>query len=103
MYQLKYLELAKEDMNNIIRYINENLHNRTAAENMAIDFINNATKILAFPYANMKFIPFSPLKFEYRYRRIKNYLMFYRIDKENKIITIMRVLYQKSNLEKFLE
>ena len=43
------------------------------------------------------------LKYEYRSYKIKNFLIFYTIDENKKLITIVRVLYQKVNIDNILE
>lgn len=102
MYQLVYLHLAKEDMEHIIYYIRYNLKNKSAAVNMANEFIRVANSILEFPYGNTEYIPVKPLKNQYRSVKVKNFILFYTINEESKIITIVRVLYQKRDLEKIL-
>ena len=65
--------------------------------------MDGAKSILIFPYGSAKYTTTSLLKNEYRSFRIKNYLMFYTISEKDKIITVVRVLYQKMNLENALK
>lgn len=102
MYKLEYLELAKKDMEDNIYYISHNLNNKTAAYNLANDFIKEANKLLKFPYANTEYIPIKPLKNRYRSHRIKNFLIFYIVNEENKRIVIARILYKRRDLDKIL-
>lgn len=103
MYKLEFLSLAKEDMDNIINYISHELKNKNAALNLANDFINQTNNILLFPYSNPIYSPFKKLKNEYRVDKIKNFLMFYIINEDKKIITIVRVIYNKRNIENLLD
>lgn len=45
MSKLEYLKLAKEDIDNIIYYITYKLQNKTAAKNLANEFIKTANNI----------------------------------------------------------
>ena len=50
MYKLNFLPLAKQDMDNIIYYVSNNLKNKSASKKLAENFINGANNILEFPY-----------------------------------------------------
>ena len=49
------------------------------------------------------YIKLRALKYEYRSYRVKNFLMFYTINEDKKLITIVRVLYQKMDISNILE
>ncbi len=102
MYKLNFLPLAKQDMDNIIYYISNNLKNKSAAKKLAENFINGANNILEFPYGCAVYEEKGNLKNEYRSIKVNNFRMFYTINEEDKTITIVRVLYQKMNLENIL-
>ena len=59
--------------------------------------------ISVFPYGNSVYRTTGTLKYEYRSYRVKNFLMFYIIDEKQKLITIVRVLYQKMGIKNILE
>lgn len=103
MYKLEFLPIAKEDMDNIIYYISNNLKNNTAAINLSKCFIKGANSILEFPYGLSEYKSISDLKNVYRSIKIKNFLMFYTIDEKKKIITIVRVLYKKMDITSILD
>jgi plasmid stabilization system protein ParE len=46
---------------------------------------------------------FKKLKNEYRCIKIKNFLIFYTVNEDEKRITIVRVLYQKMDINNILE
>ena len=85
-----------------VRYISEALHNPTAAERLAVELIEAGDSIPAFPYANPVHMPIRPLKREYRKLRVRNYLMFYWVDEERKLVTVARVIYARRNYEGLL-
>jgi len=102
MYQLEFLPIAKQDMIEIVHYISHELHNPMAAENLAVDMITAAENLTEFPYINAIHQSIKPLKKEYRKLIVKNYIMFYRIDEEEKLVTIVRVVYARRDYEKLL-
>jgi addiction module RelE/StbE family toxin len=102
MYQVKFLPLAKQDMTEIVRYISHELQNPTAAEELAEEMIDAAEGLAAFPYINAIHQTLKPLKFEYRKKIVKNYILFYWIEEESKLITIARVLYARRDYDRLL-
>ena len=102
MYDLQYLPSARKDMVDVVRYISETLHNPTAAERLAVELIEAGDSILTFPYANPVHMPIRPLKHEYRKLRVRNYLMFYWVEEERKLVTVARVIYARRNYEGML-
>lgn len=103
MYNLEYLPSAYSDMVGIVRYISHELKNPIAAEQLAVELIEAADGIPAFPYANPVHMPIRPLKHEYRKLLVHNYLMFYWVDEEKKLITVARVIYAGRNYDPQLE
>ena len=103
MYKLEFLPIAKKDMDDIIYYISNNLKNRTAAINLSNNFIKGANSILEFPYGSSVYRTSKKLKQEYRCFKIKNFLMFYNVNEKDSVITIVRVLYQKMDINNILD
>lgn len=103
MYKLEFLPIAKKDIDDIIYYISNNLKNNATAINLSKCFIKGANSILEFPYGLSEYKATSKLKNVYRSIKIKNFLMFYTINEEDKIITIVRVLYQKRDITSILK
>ena len=102
MYKLEYLPIAKKDIENILYYIFNDLKNRSAAGNIAKLLLDGAVSACKFPYGVPVYQFINKLDNEYRCIRIKNYLMFYTINEENKIVTIVRVLYKKMDIKNYL-
>lgn len=103
MYKLEILPIAKKDMDDIVYYISNNLKNRTAARDLADNFIIGANNILKFPYGSSVYKVSKKLEYEYRSARVKNFLMFYTINEKEKVVTIARVLYKKMDINNILE
>ena len=92
MYKLEYLPVARKDMIEIVRYISRELQNPDAAES-----------VLTFPYAAPAYQPIRSLKHEYRKILVQNYLMFYWVDEEERLVTVARVVYAKRDYGRLLE
>ena len=102
MYKIEYLEIAKQDIDNIIHYISYNLNNRKAASELIYNFSKEINRITIFPYGNSEYNPIKKLKNTYRKTKIKNYLIFYTINEKEKTIIITRIIYYNRNLDKIL-
>ena len=103
VYKLEYLPVAQRDMVEIVRYISGELQNPAAADRLAMELVNAAESILTFPYALPAYQPIRPLKCEYRKILVQNFLMFYWVDEEKKLVTVARVVYAKRDVAKLLE
>lgn len=103
MYELEYLPIARMDMLQIVQYISRELKNPEAAEHLATEMIHAAESVLIFPYSTPVYQPIRTLKREYRKIVVQNYLMFYWIDEEKKVVTIARVIYAKRDYGRLLE
>ncbi|MBP3919991.1 MAG: type II toxin-antitoxin system RelE/ParE family toxin [Bacilli bacterium] len=103
MYRIEFLPIAKKDIDDIIYYISHNLKNITASKKLIDLFMSSIDSILEFPYKSSIYQPIDVLKNEYRTYKVKNFLMFYTINEEKKLITIVRVLYQKMDISNILE
>ena len=101
MYKLEYLPVARKDMLEIVRYISRELQNPDAADRLAVELIDAVEGVL--PYATPTYQPIRPLKHEYRKILVQNYLMFYWVDEEKKLVTVARVVYAKRDYGRLLE
>jgi len=102
MYLLRFLPIAKQDMMDISQYISHVLCNPIAAERLADEMIEAAERLSEFPYINAIHQTLKPLKHEYRKLIVKNYIMFYWIEEEEKLVTIARVIYARRSYEELL-
>ena len=103
MYQLRFLPIAKQDMTDISQYVSHELCNPTAAEKLADEMIEAAERLTEFPYINAIHQTLKPLKYEYRKQFVKNYIMFYWVDEEEKTVTIARVIFARRDYEGLLQ
>lgn len=103
MYKLEYQPIARQDMIDIVTYISKVLCNPIAAQRLADRFISEAENIRVCPYAMLVYHPIRPMKYEYRKLPVKNYIMFYRVNEQEKLITVTRVIYAKSDYDQKIE
>lgn len=103
MYKLEFLPIALNDMVEIVGYIGNALKNPIAADNLSNDFVNATERLSKFPYSNPVYVPLRPLNHEYRKLLAKNYIMFYWVDEEKKVVTVSRVIYGKRDYGKILK
>lgn len=102
IYTIEYLPSAKRDMTDIAKYIGIKLKNPDAADRLAEKMIESAEDLADMPYKYSVYTPLKPLKHEYRKLIVKNYIMFYWIDEDKKLVTIARVIYAGRDYEKLL-
>ena len=88
---------AKEDLKNIAFYIKNNLKEPAIASKYT-KMIKNEIKTLSyFPQRNAIINEDTIVDLRIRKTTIKNYIIFYRINDENNIVSIERILYSASN------
>ena len=68
-----------------------------------MELIDAVEGVLHFPYATPAYPAIRPLKHEYRKILVQNYLMFYWVDEEKKLVTVARVVYAKRDYGRLLE
>ena len=103
MYKLEYLPAAKQAMIEIITYISKELKSPTVANRLAEELITAGNRIADFSYANPAYTPIRPLGHEYRKLLVHNDLMFYRVDEEKKLITVVRLIHARRDYETLLK
>lgn len=103
MYRLEYLPAARQDMVELVSYINKDLGNPSAADRLAAQLIEAADRVAAFPYMAPAYVPLRPLRREYRKLTVEHYCIFYWVEEEKKLVSIARVLYGKRLCTQMLE
>ena len=104
-YELRYLPLLYEDLEQIVIYISETLHNEKAANDL-LDAVEKAI-MERLPIAE-SFEPFRSVKErQYKYYRIyvKNFVIYYVVIDgigSKKIMEVRRFLYNKQDREQLI-
>ena len=102
MYSLIITDIAEEDILKTVEYIADILKAPIAANNL-LDEIERHEEILEntpniYPFVPDEYLAQKGLKFTI----IKNYLMFYTIDEDEKIVTVIRFSYGRRDWKNIL-
>ena len=101
-YKILYTENAREDLRCIARYISYELQEFNMAKKI-IDAILNEIKTLdTFPMRYRLCDYERWRKIGLRCMNVKNYIVFYLPDEEKSVVNIIRIIYQRRDLEKEL-
>ena len=92
-YKVQLSNKAKDDYKSIIRYIRYELLEPNIAEKYA-ELIRNELNSLEYQPQKFAIIDYDIIK-KYNFRKliIKNYIAFYRINEDEKIVNVERILY----------
>ena len=96
-YELILTGKAKSDLKGIYKYISEKLKEKETAKKL-IQTIQNEILVLedipeGFSVVNV----YNKRKYEYRKLIIKNFIAVYRIDKKNRIVYVVKIVYGRKN------
>lgn len=102
-YKILYSENAKEDLRTIARYISYELQEFNTAKKIIDTILNEIKTLDTFPmrYRLCDYVRWR--KIGLRCMNVKNYIVFYLPDEDNVIVKIIRIIYQRRDLEKELE
>ena len=74
MYSVAYLPIALRDLQEIVRYIADSLHNPTAAMQTAEGIVAAIERLGTMPYHRAVYAPILPLSHEFRTIRYKSHV-----------------------------
>lgn len=100
MYKIQYLPIAKQDLEQIILYISNQLNSYQVAIDLLNVFNKSINQLKQFPYLGKNYQPVKPLLFQYRVLIVKKYLVFYVV--KNDVVEIHRILHEKVDFLKIL-
>ncbi len=95
-YKVSYSQIAKNDLKEIVLYMDNDFNSYSTAVNIFNNIKNKIEKISDNPYMYAQIPNKSKIK-NVRKAVIKNYLIFYIVNDEEKEITIVRILNGKRN------
>lgn len=103
LYRVFVSENAKKSLENIYDYISIELSSITNAEN-TIKKLDEFINSLGFMPEKFKLIDISPYReMGYRSNTVGNYLVIYRVSKEQKAVYVLDVFYCKADIKNILE
>lgn len=94
-YQLRFLPLFEDDLNEIVDYISGNLHNPQAALQL-VDAVEAAIRERSFsPESFERYHSLCEHKYPYYRISVKNYTVFYVVIGD--VMEVRRILYSRSD------
>ena len=102
-YSYRFTEKAEQDFDQILRYISVDLANPIAAQNLGRKMFEKIDVVRAFPDSG------APIDNEFLSDKaikkllVDNYIIYYKAHYDEKIISIVRIVYGKRNLDEILK
>ena len=101
-YQVKVSVDAHKDIDDITTYITDDLQNPRAASGFLDDVLKSYDNVATNPFMYSLCVDERLRRKGYRKIPIKNYLIFYRVNRTGKIVWIVRVLYSARDYSNLL-
>ena len=103
IYSKEFSKAAIKDIRKTNQYLKDTLKNRDAASRLVISTEAKVNDLIIFPFQH-PIVQDPVLKlYKIRYAQIKNYLIFYTVDENSKIVYIVRFLYARSDWKNILK
>ena len=102
-FSYRFTEKAEQDLDEILRYISVDLVNPTAAQNLGRKVFEKIDMVRTFPESG------APVDNEFladktvRKLSVDNYVIYYKAHYEEQVISIIRIVYGKRNLDEILK
>ncbi len=102
-YSYRFTEKAAQDLDEILRYLSVDLVSPIAAQNLGKKVFEKNDMVRVFPESG------APVDNEFladktvRKLSIDNYVIYYKVYYEEKVISIIRIVYGKRNLDEILK
>jgi addiction module RelE/StbE family toxin len=103
MYKVTYLPIARKDIHDITAYIADHLQAPKAALDLLAALDKSISVLEQFPYAHRLYQPVEALEYEYRVIPVNNYIVFYVVHEDERMVEIHRVIYAKRDLEQIMK
>ncbi len=102
-YSFKFTEKAEEDLDDILKYISEELSNPSAASGLAQKIFECIDNVRAFPESGLlvenEFLSDKTL----RRVLVENYSVYYKFDDNDKMIYIIRLVYSRRDMNELFK
>ena len=97
IYEIEFTQNAKDEIEEIYKYISENLKNRDAAKRLMKKMRDNIMNLNKNPKIYMKVETKRKIRKEFRRMVVNNYVILYTVDEERKKVYISHMYYGKRN------
>jgi addiction module RelE/StbE family toxin len=101
MFAVRFSPQAVADLEEIKRYISNDLFNPQAAADLVALVFDKTRTLASMPQTGARLRTDIPMLKGYRFIQCKNYLVFFRI--EGKSVSVIRVLYARRDYRGLLE
>lgn len=101
-YNIIIFSKAQDDILKISNYISGELCSPNAADKLLTNFYDSFQSLQEFPLLGKKLDNSFNLRYNYRWIKVNNYIVFYTILEESNTVAIILVLYGSSNYLKIL-
>ena len=102
-YSYRFTEKAEQDFDEILRYISVDLANPIAAQNIGRKIFEQIDTVRAFPEfgtsVDNEFLADKTV----RKLLVDSYIVYYKTHHDEKIISVIRIIYGKRNLDEILK
>jgi len=97
LYRLRFSKIYKIDVDSSYNYIRDQLEAPMAAENLIKEILEKLNRIKKNPNIRPLVQDKYLASLGYRQINVKNHMIFYIIDSDNKHIKVIRFLYKRRN------
>ncbi len=101
MFKVKYLPIAEQDLTEIIEYLVKENDSPKVANDFLDQFDQAMKRLGCFPQSGARYLSSFELKLDYRFIRVRHYLVIYVLKEE--VVEIQRIIYEKRNLYDLLK
>ena len=102
-YSYQFTEKAEQDLDEILHYISVDLANPVAAQNLGRKIFEKIETVRFSPEVGSLVINDFLLDKTVRKIIVDNYIFYYKVKADAKIIVIIRIVYSKRNLDEILK
>ena len=102
-FSYRFTEKAEQDLDESLRYISVDLVNPTAAQNLGRKVFEKIDMARTFPESGATVENEFLTDKTVRKLSVDNYVIYYKAHYEEKIISIIRIVYGKRNLDEILK
>jgi toxin ParE1/3/4 len=99
--KLRLLLAAEQDIEKLFLYIQDDLANPIAAQNIAQKILQRMQQLTNFPELGVSMVAIDTRLENYRYLIVDNYLVVYRYNRD--AIYVIRVLHARSDYVRILQ
>ena len=102
-YSYRFTENAERDLDEILRYISIDLANPAAAQDLGRKMFEQIDMARAFPDSGVPVDNDFLMDKTVRKLSVDNYIIYYKAHYDEKIISVIRIVYGKRNLDEIIK